>query len=151
MRGQDPKSAPESFAESALSARDRLAAGSEALAGAIARLESLLGELNLGVRRWLLIATRPLKGGGSSRRLQIFLGYSDEPDGTWAFRLRASDPAGRMPVRYLKLSRCPVSIQARMLPWIRRLAWELVSGARRAADLLEEALRHIPGAAEDRP
>ena len=74
------------------------------------------------------------------------LGYSDEQNGAWGVMLRAVDPAGRFPIRYVRLASCPPDIQRRLLPHLKRLAADVVARARERADLLEQTIGDAGGA-----
>jgi hypothetical protein len=75
------------------------------------------------------------------RTLEIYLGYSDEGDGAWGIKLKASDSRRTGGSRFLRLAACSQAIQIRLLPKLRELVTGVVARARQLADLMENAVR----------
>ena len=78
-----------------------------------------------------------------SRELTFFLGYTDEGDGTWAIKLKASDPRKASLGRFVRLSACSQRIQICYLPKVRELVRSIVARARELADVIEGAAAQI--------
>ena len=113
------------------------------LQNATQKIEGLLQDLNLRKEVWIPISRRPLKGACKGRLLEISIGYTNEPDGNWALRLRALDKSGKLPIRYVLFRNCPPSLQARLVPWLRRLMREVISETQRIKSRLEQALTEL--------
>lgn len=121
----------------------RIAAGAGGPEGAVAEVEETLRSLGLGIREWLVVARRTLRDQGGSRDLTFLLGYSDEGDGVWAVKLKASDPRRAVAGRLVRLRDCPVHVQLRLLGKLKELVGAIVARARTLADVIEQALPRI--------
>jgi hypothetical protein len=120
--------------------RRRLREGAARTAEAIVQVEGLLRELGLELRFWQSLGARTIRSGTGSRTVHVSLGYSDEGDGAWGIKLRASDPRGAIRPRYVRLADCSQGIRIRLLPQLRRLVGDVVARARELADLIEQAV-----------
>jgi hypothetical protein len=120
--------------------REQLIAGAARAAEAVTQVETLLRGLGLGIRIWLPLGVRTIRSPRGTRRVEVFLGYSDEGDGAWGVKLRTGDPQKPGPARFIRLADCSPDIRMRLLPQLRRLVTGVVGRARELADVIERAL-----------
>jgi hypothetical protein len=130
----------EALIKQATEVRRRLDEGTARAGEAAAQVENLLRELGLAVRVWLPLGSRTIRSRKGARRVEVFLGYSDEGDGVWGIKLRAIDPRGAAVARHVRFCGCPQAVQIRLLPHLKKLAAGVVGRAREMADLIENAV-----------
>ncbi len=118
--------------------RRKLLEGSARSAEAIVQVESLLRELGLEIRVWQPLGAKTIRSRAGTRTVDVSLGYSDEGNGAWGVKLRASDPRGTASSSYVRLADCSQEIRLRLLPQLKRLVAGVVARARELADLIEE-------------
>ena len=120
-------------------ARDKLAAGAAKATDAIAEVEALLREFGFGVRLWLPVGVQTVRGQQGTREVTLFVGYTDEGDGQWGVKLKASDPRSTHAGRFVRLASCAPAVQVKLLPKVKALVRGAIARARALADAIEQS------------
>ncbi len=120
-------------------ARDKLAAGAAKANEALAQVEALLREFGFGVRLWLPVGAQTVRGQQGTREVTLFLGYTDEGDGRWGVKLKASDPRSANAGRFVRLASCAPDVQAKLMPRVKALVRGAIARARALADAMERS------------